>query len=144
MYCYRVDKAKLWEVVDQVRAWYEKESAVYYLLGKYREDRTSQESWKKAHELARNQQNHVELQLFDEGESWLFRVLEQGYSFMNHYEKMEWGVHPVFYDDRSDMPEEWETNYETTEWLDDLISKGHYFMVSIVDQNRLDSYFLIR
>ena len=148
MYAYRVEKAQLWPLVDQVRDWYEKNEAVFYLMDAHRKTRANQElsaaehfaAWSAGQDLAADRGNYVELQLFDEGDTWLCRVLERGYAFMNHYEKEHWPIEGVFYDDRSDMPEEWEKNLATVDWMEEKIQARHWFCVDIVAKYILADY----
>lgn len=137
MYCYRIPKSKLWEFVEQMREFYLHNS------GKARYARilwaSSEEpdGYKIFQEYIANRENHIELQLFDFGNDWIFRVLEQGYLFMNSLE--QFSVESVFYDDRTEVPEECEVNKEFVDQIDELVSCQRYFLVNVVDERMLDS-----
>jgi glutaredoxin 2 len=72
------------------------------------------------------------------GEDWLFRVLGQGYYFMNNWDKFD--VTPVFYDNRTDIPLEHEPNEEIADWLDIQIRQRNYLVNPIVDYSILSEY----
>ena len=79
--------------------------------------------------------------MFDEGDTYLIRPLERGYFFLNTHDRwiQEFGLEPVFYDDRSDVPPEQEKNRAVSLWCDDKIAKGEYLLYQVVTEDGLSS-----
>lgn len=143
MYCYRIEKAKFWLFCDAVRKWYLEPKNQRFFLRTVAE--LTSMTWADAstdlEKIRHNRENHIHLQLFDEGTTWVIRVLGAGYQFMNNREQFE-NIEDVFYDNRPGMPDKGYDNEAIMNWLDDQIKARHYFMVTIIDeQTILDLYF---
>ena len=111
MYNYRIRKDAWWSFAAAVREFYLAEYPVFKVLAEVSEgDGITYSKFVEAVDVFRDWT--VELQLFDEGDHWLIRPLEQGYFFMNGHEQWvdEFGLETVWYDDRSDVPPEDEKN----------------------------------
>ena len=142
MYVYRVSDAELWPAIDQIKTWYEASHLVCQLTAKLAVIHpTPPEDYRRWRELAKDPEWHVNLQLFREADgNWLFRVLENSFMFLNGWEKIGALITPIFYDDRSDMPEAWEANEVIADWCDAQIQAEHYLTAAIVDQTTLTHY----
>jgi hypothetical protein len=143
MYCFRIKKEELWPFCDNLRAFYKENSLISFLIkiaGKQKFN-NNKETISKTLEAIKNDKYHVDLQLFEENKStWLFRVLEYGYLFMNSYTQFD-QIKPVFYDDRSDVPEDQEANLSIAEQIDAFAEVKQYFIVPIIDEDYLYNYW---
>jgi hypothetical protein len=83
----------------------------------------------------------VDLQLFDEGDTWgdtyLIRPLEQGWFFSNNCDDFAAGFNltQVNYDNRSDVPPEDEKNEAVAKWVDKQIDDKQYFIYNILHRD---------
>lgn len=87
----------------------------------------------------------VELQLFDEGDTWLVRPLEQGWFFLNHIDAKAWpgfGAKTVFYDNRSDVPKKERRNKKVADWVDQQIESRRYLLYPILDRETYRDIYL--
>lgn len=76
----------------------------------------------------------VDLQVFDEGDTYIIRPLEYGHFFMNHHDNFaEFGLEPVFYDNRADVPPEEEKNKAVADWVDGKIEAREYLIYTVLD-----------
>jgi hypothetical protein len=133
MYCFRIKKEELWPFCDNLRTFHREEAIIFQLLEKAKT--------KEIHNFASDIHYHVNLQLFEENENtWLFRVLENSYLFLNNWQQFN-QIESVFYDDRSNMPEEQEGNLAIAEWVDTLLKAKQYFTVPIIDKDYLYNYW---
>lgn len=83
----------------------------------------------------------VDLQVFDQGDTWLVRPLERGYFFLNNHGPWvsEYGLEPLFYDDRSDVPLSEEGNRDVSVWCDTQVAAGDYFLHTVMSEDSLSS-----
>ena len=148
MYSYRLPKEHWWDFARDCRQVYEGEHPVVALLiNAARGARMLPPEDKSAKLIAlldavrKMQEWMVDLQLFDEGDTYLIRPLERGYFFLNTHDRwiQEFGLEPVFYDDRSDVPPEQEKNRAVSLWCDDKIAKGEYLLYQVVTEDGLSS-----
>lgn len=144
MYSYRVDKSDWWDVATRIRAFYLTEFPMIKAMkaaadamfegGKNRYQtikfldaiadgytRNPDESWS------------VELQVFDAGADWHLRPLERNHFMLNHYEQFP-ELRPVFFDNRSDVPEHQEPNREIAVWVDEQIDAHRYFIFEVLSR----------
>jgi len=139
MYCYRIEKDQLWPFLDRVRQYYLDREGICQLLKTFEQ---SLEGLDKAMLYATDRDFHVDVQLFDEGKTWLFRILEAGYFFMNSQKKQFPEIEQVFYDDRTDVPDECLKNEEAADWVDEQLRQRHYLMAPIISQkSMMDIYY---
>jgi hypothetical protein len=74
----------------------------------------------------------VELQLFEDGPEYLFRVIEGAPVFREkHAELASLGITPEFYDSRDEKYND-PGNKVTADWMDAEIDKGRFFMYPVL------------
>jgi hypothetical protein len=141
MYAFRIKKDDWWDFASKAKEFYIETGLVSKGLANLRNGPAK--SRQKFNTLRSSldlllEIDGAELQVFDENEEhYLFRVLEKGYRFMNNFQKMDWPIHPVFYDNRADVPEEDEANEKVADWLDEEIQHHRYFIYPLVAKNDL-------
>lgn len=141
MYVYRVNDADLWSAIDQIKTWYQANHLVFTAVKSIAVENANAERVRTVWALIKDPEWHVHLQLFRETNStWLFRVLENSFMFLNGWEKISAPIMAVFYDDRSDMPEAWAANEAVADWCDAQIQAEHYLTAALVDQTILAHY----
>ena len=131
MYCYRIKRADWWSFFDGIREFYLENNILHKVLYnlEYAFVKHNSRCFVALSNLLENNAT-IELQLFEEpdGEHYLFRVLEQGYRFMNSYEEQGWPIEPVFYDTRTESSD---AEKETlSDWVDKMICNHHYLVCS--------------
>lgn len=138
LYCFRVKKSEFWDILTTIRKFYASNHPLVssLLSDKYKYD------VEKFHALNADFLN-TDFQLFDEGETWIIRVLEAGWFFWNNHEKFP-TLTPIVYDTRSD--DEDEDNEELmaekerlANWVDAQISEMKYFCCPIVNKSDIES-----
>jgi len=139
MYAYRVPNSQLWPFLDALRAYYVENDMAYKIMRQIRTD--PQAAYTKARMWANRTDLYVTVQLFQDGDTWLLRVLEDGYFFLNHWQQFTAYLTPVFYDDRTDVPPAEEANEPIAERLDAQIASKHYLLAVIVDRDEMLRYF---
>lgn len=84
----------------------------------------------------------VDLQLFDEGDTYLIRPLEHGYFFLNKREKFSDGfdLADVFYNNSTDVPPEEEKNKKVSQWSDKKIRAREYLMYPLLNKDDFMDY----
>lgn len=82
----------------------------------------------------------VRLQVFPINQEYLlFRVLENGYFFLNQHE--DWPVvRPCFYDDRSDVSPRERRNLKFADRMDEMIRKGRYFIFQVISEHDIQRW----
>ena len=141
MYAYRVPNGQLWPFLDALRAFYVEHNMAYTVMGEIARRADRETAFTNARQWAGHTDLHVAVQLFQDGATWLLRVLENGYFFLNHWEQFAAYVTPVFYDDRSDVSPAEEANAPIAERLDAQIAGKRYLLAVIVDRDELLHYF---
>lgn len=132
MILYEIDKDKWWDFAAKVLVLYQNESFQILMFNQLKEA----EEYNQMITWSQRQDWHVELQVFEKGEDYFFRVLEAGYFFMNHNDQFpELILH--FYDDHSDIDEEMEKQRPWVEWMDKRIKNRQYMLYPVID---IDSY----
>lgn len=82
----------------------------------------------------------ADLQLFDEGDTYIIRPLERGYFFMNNADRWsEFGIERVYYDDRADVPTEDEKNEAVARWVDEKIISGEFLTFTVLNRHVFES-----
>ena len=141
MYAYRVPNKQLWLFLDAMRAFYVEHNMAYTVMGEIARRADREAAFAQARQWAGQVDLHVSVQLFQDGATWLLRVLENGYFFLNHWEQFAAYVTPVFYDDRSDVSPAEEANAPIAERLDALIANRYYLLAPLIDKDELLRYF---
>jgi len=147
-YGYRIKKQDLWPTVDKIKKFYKEKSPFYDGLAEIAcvEDQTERMTWDKEEVLINEyagtkEARLVELQFFEFEDHYVFRVLERGYFFANNSE--QFALESVWYDNRTDDDwDEMQKHREAVDEIDDMISRGHSFEVTIVQ--RMDVRMYIR
>lgn len=150
MYSYRVPKDAWWGFANDCRQFYAEEHPFAGVVTRVSRHASTLPPEEKSAKLvsflgAINQLGEwmVDLQLFDEGDTFIVRPLERGYFFRNHYARWEsFGLEPIFYDDRSDVPPDQEPNRAVSLWCDDKIARGEYLLYQVVTEDSLSSALL--
>jgi len=137
MYCYRVPNVQLWPFLDALRAYYAEQNMAYTVMGEIARQADLDTALPHARQWAAHTELHVTVQLFQDSDTWLLRVLESGYFFLNHWQQFAAYVTPVFYDDRSDVAADEEPNAPIAEWLDAQIAGKRYLLAPIIDTDEL-------
>ena len=146
-YGYKVETQNLWEVLDRIRDYYKRVHFIYRIkVDRNEKDLEDENIRKEFLESLRNMlfkkefadNVNVDLQLFNFDDFYIFRILESGYQFMNSGYKavtLDYpdSIYPVFYDDRTDIPDNDLENKVLVDEIDGLVRQKHYFMVSIVE-----------
>ncbi len=149
MYSYRLSKDTWWEFARACRDTYAMSHPISVVVLKAAQDARELPAEGKASKLGeilevirKSSEWMVDLQLFDEGNTYLIRPLERGYFFLNNHEQwtQRFGLEPVFYDDRSDVPGEQEANREVSVWCDGKIVRGEYLLYQVVTEDSLSRH----
>lgn len=142
---YRVKKGEFWPVAMQIRAFYQQsmksllkdvDEVAREVIGnpdKKKEllgDVTL--TGKKVNDLFYDHMG-CELQVFDTGKNFYFRVLESGYLFHNSVTKQGWELEPYSVDTRTEPEEGEERRLRfVMERLDPMITEGRYFLFGLL------------
>lgn len=140
----RVPKDRWLEFAADVRRVYLAEHPFVKL---FRSERLDYGSYRKAMDSLDRNESFVELQLFDEGDTWLVRPLEQGWFFMNHVYEGVWkkfGVKAVSYDNRSDVPKKDRKNKKVAAWCDARIEAREYLLYPVLDRTTYSELYTDR
>lgn len=133
MYNVRVPKDRWLEFAADVRRVYLAEHPMPSAFRRFMDGKPYREAMDSVSE-----NNHfVELQLFDEGDTWLVRPLEVGWFFMNHAWEGVWKkfkVKAVCYDDRADVPKKDRKNKKVARWVDERIEAREYLVYPVLDR----------
>lgn len=147
MYSYRIPKQRWWEFARACRESYALTHPIPVIILKSAQVARELPAEEKASKLGdildairKLDEWLVDLQLFDEGDTYIIRPLERGYFFLNNHEQWAgFGLEPVFYDDRSDVPAEQEKNHEVSLWCDEKIALGEYLLHPVITEDSLSS-----
>jgi len=150
MYCYEISKRNTWKFVEQLKDFYKENGFSPKKLHENIKDGKI-----TMHEVLETLNNikddvKVELQLFDNGRTWIIRILESGYLFMNKQEAYFPELKQLFYDDRADKPDDisnadYAKNAIIAEWVDSQLQERHYMIIPITDINSmLDEIFKLQ
>lgn len=154
MYNYRIDKSRWWELSRAVKqAYLEKHPAPELIRTLTPNDGADTETsvsrivrLTEVVDILVESNMLVDLQLFDEGETYLIRPLEKGWFFLNNAQRWadEFGLEMVFYDDRSDVSPDDVRNREASVWTDKKIEDGEYLIFPVVTRDTLHQLGLDR
>ena len=145
MYNYRIGKERWWEFANKCRAYYMSSHPLATLVDSVSKKTPNEilDVMDKMSTFIRDTELTCDLQLFDEGDTYIVRPLENGYFFMNNHTRWtEFGLEPVFYDDRSDVPAEQEKNREVSLWCDERIHASEYLVFPLFSEDMLISRML--
>lgn len=138
MYNYRLPKEQWWPFARACRAFYLAEHPISKLLAQSAlEPGANYGSLRRLVNTLVDSGWTVDLQLFDDGDTWLIRPLEHGYFFLNNASGWSWqfGLERVYYDNRADVPAEDEKNASVAEWVDKKILLGEYLTYTVLDHD---------
>lgn len=145
MYAYRIPKDRWWEIAAEIRKLYLSEKhPIGAILAKCRETRAAQDydTMEKAERLLHNflrlRDHHAALQVFEHGDEYIVRAIENSYFFMNNYRAID-GIAECFYDDRADMTAEMRALEPLVDEIDKLMNAHRYFMWPIFNENSVFS-----
>lgn len=144
MHVARVPKDRWLEFAADVRRVY---LAEHPFVKFFVADRLDGDTYRKAMDSLDRNESFVELQLFDEGDTWLVRPLEQGWFFMNHVWDGVWKkykVKAVSYDDRSDVPKKDRKNKKVADWMNERIEAREYLLYPVLDRFTYSELFMGR
>lgn len=145
MYNYRINKDDLWQFVLGCREFYMQNHPLHVALReKARDEGFSSKVFtsikKHSDELT------MDVQLFNEGETYLVRILESGWFFLNKLSEIAEAtgiaIEKVFYDNRTDVPPEDEKNAAVADWCDEMINTRQYLTVELVSIGQLKMMML--
>lgn len=133
LYAHRIAKDRWWMFAAGVRAIYLSEHPVIKMVDALADAQTYAEFVDCVDALVEDDWT-VDLQLFDEGETWLIRALERGWFFNNNSDRWRegFGVEEVCYDTRSEVPPEDEKNAATADWVDRQIEMHAYVTFQVL------------
>lgn len=103
MHAARVSKDQFWEFAAEVRRVY---LAEHLMVELFRGMVARGVKYSECMKSLSENDNYMELQLFDEGDAWLIRPLEVGWFFINKLDEGawdRWNVEAVTYDNRCDI-----------------------------------------
>lgn len=142
MYNFRVSKQNWWETIAAIRKYFLAHYPPINIIREAVEEkakRSDGETTSAIYDVAEQmgEKFELEFQVFDEGETWLLRPLRWRFDHFTIFSYKNWGIDikPVFYDNRSDVPEEEERNARVVEWCEEKIKTRQYFTVPVVDQD---------
>lgn len=135
MYCYKIPKDNWWEFFRKMRQHYIDNSITMKLAKACQETKLPLEYF----EFCKDDNNHIETQLFDFGNDWIFRVLETGYYFHNKHSELFPELEEIYYDDRTVIPPEHKANEAISDKIEVLLKRKEYFIAYIVDFDSLFS-----
>lgn len=144
MHVARVPKDRWLEFAADVRRVYLAEHPFVKL---FKSERLDGDTYRKAMDALDENESFVELQLFDEGESWLVRPLEAGWFFMNHVHQGVWKkfkVKAVTYDDRTDVPKKDRKNKAVADWMCERIEAREYLIYPVLDKSTYSEIYMER
>lgn len=146
-YFYRVERRGFWGFVEQVRDFYFPEGPLMLVARDMKEKLDARKDEDSPEEQAdaflegigffregsrAAARLTVELQVFEEdAEHYIFRVLEWGYTFMNHHQRERWPVEPVFFDDGTDLSPEEERLRPLVDRVEAMIDLRRYFITPV-------------
>lgn len=142
MHNYRVAKEQWWPFAKACRAYYMEHHPIAKLL---REISEAGGTYKKKIDTVNTivaAEWTVDLQIFDEGDTYLIRPLENGYFFMNNFDQDQWAefaLERVSYDNRTDVPPEDEKNAAVADWVDEKILGGEYLIFTVLNRDNFVS-----
>lgn len=134
LYTVRIPKDRWWEFSAAVRATYLNE---YPGVEDFHGVLARGATYSEAMASIEVNTHFVELQLFDEGDTWLVRPLEQGWFFINHVEEKAWPglkLKKVFYDNRADVPKRDKPNKAVADWVNTQILERRYLVFPVLDR----------
>lgn len=149
---YRVERRKLWDLVDKVREFYFHEGPLMAIAREIKaqidaapEDERAtkfQEALnffsddnKSAGELT------VEMQVYeDDADHFIFRILEYDYTFMSNFESQGWEIEPIYYDNGSDVSPEEEALMPIVDRVFALTDLRRYFLTPIISLDDASMY----
>jgi hypothetical protein len=141
MHNFRIPKSQWWGFATACREYYMGNYPIMEVLNEL-VIRKGASAYKQISDivdiLAKNDTGYtVDLQLFDEGDTYLIRPLEQGWFFSNNCADFAAGFNlaQVTYDNRSDVPPEDEKNRAVAEWVDKQIDARQYFIYSVLHRD---------
>lgn len=145
MYSYRLPKERWWEFAQSCREAYAASHPLSVIILRAAHSARDLPPAEKASKMvsildiiSKLGEWTIDLQLFDEGDTYLIRPLERGYFFLNnHVRWSEFGLETVFYDDRSDVPAEQEGNRGVSLWCDERIARGEYLLHPVITEDSL-------
>lgn len=146
MYSYRLPKERWWEFAQSCREAYAASHPLSVIILRVAHSARDLPPDEKASKMvsildiiSKLGEWTIDLQLFDEGDTYIIRPLERGYFFLNNHTQWvtEFGLEPVFYDDRSDVPAEQEGNREVSLWCDAKIARGEYLLYQVITEDSL-------
>lgn len=136
MYNYRVKKSEFWTFALDCRAYYMRNYPVLTAMRSHSTtDAGGTESFRKRLKAVKRagKEWSVDLQVFDEGDTYLLRPLEHGWYFGNNVRRMSTvPVSNVFYDDRADVPQAEKDNLAVANWVDEQISERRYLVFNVL------------
>lgn len=140
MYSYRVRKDAWWDTHAKMRDYFLNESKIILALRDLSASLKSDVSATKILGAVQELDDlfGIELQLFDEGATYLLRPLVTAILrdvLIAEHER--WGLEPVFFDSRTDIPSEEEKNYAIAEWMIEETRKFRYFTVPVLTKGDL-------
>lgn len=138
----RVSKDQFWEFAAEVRRVYLEEHPAVQL---FRSGVFQKVKYNDLMKSLTDNDDFVELQLFDEGDAWLIRPLEVGWFFINKLDKGawdKWGVTAVTYDNRCDVPPEDEKNRMVADWMDEQIEARRYLVFNVLHKDDYRQIYL--
>jgi len=148
MYAYRIRQRDFWDFAMALRAAYHRESwlrklFIRELVKVLAKEATPEESYETVKHLLSSQalkDATVRLQVFPINQEYLlFRVLENGYFFLNQHE--DWPVvRPCFYDDRSDVSPRERRNLKFADRMDEMIREGRYFIFQVISEHDIQRW----
>ena len=158
-YGYRIKKTDWWNAYQAIRKeyWHGEKSATAVLFREMEKKNVtagagkridgldeSDEIFNKLHEWL-----DAEIQLFEFGDDYIFRVLERGWFFANSVEGMKLPITEVFVDTRTDWPKEIDVAEQTrlldiVDEIDEKIRQHEYVIASIVSLEELKRQYFDR
>lgn len=143
MHNYRVNKEQWWAFATTCRRYYREHYPIAEVLRELvdrSDDSARMDTFKRVQRVVEaftgSNDWTVSLQVFDEGNTYLVRPLEQGWFFANELARWssDFVVTPVSYDNRSDVPPADEANKVVAQWCDARIEAKEYLLFTVLDR----------
>ena len=158
-YGYRIKKDVFWNEIEKIKTFYSNNHMAKKVIDSYLTElfppgidsssvlRIMRQNRGKIEQEIEELHSEIFLEIYDyNAEEYIIDVLENGYLFMNSYQKEEWDLREFYYDDRGEFPEELEHEKEERKLVAE-ITEGkrmakQYFLCPIYTKEDWYEYLL--
>ena len=147
---FKIKKTTVFESLSPIRVFYQSEpmirnSFVHFVEGIYKKELSKKElhllfSQEKKEFLDSIDHLFGEafIRIYDyDSEHYIGEVLENNYTFLNHYSKLNWDIEPCFY---VSGEEDFESNDDIARWVSDQDKKNAFFLYPLRTKADFDEW----